>query len=294
MAGPTHKKRTNRHYTVMLVPEGNERTFSFGIHRIHLSILIAVAVIFALGATVLLFKAGDIAVKLQLVHFLREDNTRLRQENDHLRTVAAKVDSIVYLIAYLERIATAVGVEADPLPAPGAPGADESIFTKDPHDRFLDEVREDMAGNVLEAPDGSSSRSDYLAAVPNIRPVEGWITKRFGAQPTANRGIHRGVDFAAPTGALVRATAPGIVDSVMHDTYFGLMVSVKHKHGFTTRYAHCSQILVNPGDRVGRGQTVALVGNTGRSSAPHLHYEILRDGAHVDPLNYILDHGIRQ
>jgi murein DD-endopeptidase MepM/ murein hydrolase activator NlpD len=289
---PKHtKKKANRRYTVMLVPEGNERTFAFPVHRSLLGILLAALAIFVLGLTVLLFKAGDIGLKLQLVNYLREENARLRIDNERLRTVSSTIDSMAHLIAYLERLATAVGVEAEALsPPPASVSGEQNIFTKDRHDRFLDDVRgESSPGEMLSE---KASSSDYLSSIPNIRPVEGWVTRRFGVSGADGRSMHNGVDFAAATGTLIRSTAPGIVDSVMHDTYFGLMVSVKHKHGFTTRYAHCSQILVSPGDRVGRGQTVALVGNSGRSSAPHLHYEILRDGAHVDPLKYILDHTI--
>ncbi|MBD3317466.1 MAG: peptidoglycan DD-metalloendopeptidase family protein [Chitinivibrionales bacterium] len=293
MSKKAKKKKTTNRYTVMLVPEGNEKTFSFGIHRNFLSIIAAAVLIFALGVTVLLFKAGDIGLKLQLVRFLREENTQLRKENEQLQNLASKVDSMMHLIVYLERIGTAIGVESHEIPVPSALGGDQSIFTKDPHDHFLDDLRGGSAGEEIELSNGPRSRPDYLASIPNIRPVEGWITKKFNPNGSDNEGIHNGVDFAAPTGTLIRATAPGIVDSVMHDTYFGLMISVKHKYGFTTRYAHCSQILANPGDRVGRGQTLALVGNTGRSSAPHLHYEILRDGAHVNPLKYILDQGVQ-
>jgi len=67
-------------------------------------------------------------------------------------------------------------------------------------------------------------------------------------------------------------------------------VTIRHDFGFVTRYAHCSQVLVSVRDRVNRGQTIALVGNTGRSTAPHLHYEVLKDGKHVDPADYIGGH----
>jgi murein DD-endopeptidase MepM/ murein hydrolase activator NlpD len=66
------------------------------------------------------------------------------------------------------------------------------------------------------------------------------------------------------------------------------MVTIKHGYGFMTRYGHCLQVLVNKGDHVERGQTIALVGNTGRSSAPHLHYEIIKEGKNVDPQEYII------
>ena len=100
---------------------------------------------------------------------------------------------------------------------------------------------------------------------------------------------HLGVDFAAQKGTPIRSTAPGVVEDVINDTYFGLLITIKHKFGIMTRYGHCMQTLVSKGDKIERGQTVALLGNTGASSAPHLHYEILKDGKNVDPMKYMFD-----
>jgi murein DD-endopeptidase MepM/ murein hydrolase activator NlpD len=79
----------------------------------------------------------------------------------------------------------------------------------------------------------------------------------------------------------------GTVEDVRKDKYFGLMVELRHENGFVTRYGHCSQVLVSAGDRINRGQTIALVGNTGRSTAPHLHYEVMKYGKYVDPMGYV-------
>ena len=98
------------------------------------------------------------------------------------------------------------------------------------------------------------------------------------------------MDFAATLGTPIKASAPGVVGKIENDKYFGLLVTIFHNNGFVTRYGHCSQILVSKHDRVKRGQTIALVGNTGRSTAPHLHYEVIKDGKYIDPLKHILVH----
>jgi murein DD-endopeptidase MepM/ murein hydrolase activator NlpD len=104
---------------------------------------------------------------------------------------------------------------------------------------------------------------------------------------TDTSAAHNGIDYAATLGTLIRATAPGVVEDVSNDTYFGKTLTIKHGYGFSTRYGHCSQIIVAKGDHVERGQTIALVGNTGRSSAPHLHYEVQKDGKNLDPTKYV-------
>jgi murein DD-endopeptidase MepM/ murein hydrolase activator NlpD len=98
---------------------------------------------------------------------------------------------------------------------------------------------------------------------------------------------HPGVDFAAKTGTDVKATADGKVILVGWDDIYGKLVALDHENGYTTYYGHNSKILVNPGDVVRRGQVIALSGNTGRSSAPHLHYEIRKDDVPVDPQTFL-------
>jgi murein DD-endopeptidase MepM/ murein hydrolase activator NlpD len=121
-------------------------------------------------------------------------------------------------------------------------------------------------------------------------PVNGWITKHFlkgSGRTGAGSDSHNGIDIAAAHGTPIRATAMGVVEDIRNDKYLGLTVEIRHDHGFVTRYSHCSQILVSLYDRVNRGQTIALVGNTGRSTAPHLHYEVLKNGRYVDPMEFI-------
>jgi murein DD-endopeptidase MepM/ murein hydrolase activator NlpD len=281
-------KKTN--YTVIFIPEGSARTFSVHIHRNIVYSLIIFLLIFIVGFILLLVKSGEIAIKLQLVYLLTNENKQLKEENKKMTYIADKIDGIEQLGRYLQRIARSSGVDLkrEQLTANSSPKSGESMFSKDNMDEMLDSIRMLSGGNSRKKGKRGAAGELYLNSQPNIQPVfEGWITRRFILEANDTEQTHNGTDYAATQGTLVRATAPGIVENVCNDRYFGLMLTIKHGNGISTRYGHCSQILVAKEDHVERGQTIALVGNTGRSSAPHLHYEVLKDGKNVDPAKYI-------
>jgi murein DD-endopeptidase MepM/ murein hydrolase activator NlpD len=116
--------------------------------------------------------------------------------------------------------------------------------------------------------------------------ASGYVTRGAGGATDYN-GPHPGVDIAVPTGTEVRAAAAGSVVEVGDDPEYGTFVRLAHVRGYQTIYGHASKILVAQGDRVAAGQPIALSGNTGRSTAPHLHFEITQGGKPLDPLPLI-------
>ena len=126
--------------------------------------------------------------------------------------------------------------------------------------------------------------------IPSSRPIDVAVGSGFGfrADPFTGRGaLHTGLDFPSPVGTPIHAAAGGVVRvAEMHPEY-GLMLEIDHGNGLTTRYGHTSKILVKPGDLVKRGQVVADVGTTGRSTGPHLHFEVLVDGIPQDPQRFL-------
>jgi murein DD-endopeptidase MepM/ murein hydrolase activator NlpD len=126
---------------------------------------------------------------------------------------------------------------------------------------------------------------------PEGRPVQdGWISSYFGrrADPfTGYSAVHKGLDFAGPEGTKVTTVAAGLVTYAGERSGYGEMVEINHGNGLATRYCHNEKILVKQGDMVRKGQEVALMGSTGRSTGPHLHFEVLRNGTQVDPLRFI-------
>jgi murein DD-endopeptidase MepM/ murein hydrolase activator NlpD len=127
-------------------------------------------------------------------------------------------------------------------------------------------------------------------SVPNSRPVDGPIGSGFGfrSDPFSGRAaLHTGLDFPADMGTPINAAAGGVVlVSEMHPQY-GNIVQVDHGRGLVTRYAHASKVLVHAGDIVKRGQRIALVGTSGRSTGPHLHFEVLLDGVPQNPAKFL-------
>ena len=124
------------------------------------------------------------------------------------------------------------------------------------------------------------------------RPVEkAWIASRFGQRPdpiTGRIAFHGGIDFTTgKSGAEINTVAAGVITWSGPRSGYGLMVEVNHGNGFTTRYAHSEKLLVGVGDVVMKGQNIALVGSTGRSTGPHVHFEVYKNGRVVDPAAYI-------
>ena len=126
---------------------------------------------------------------------------------------------------------------------------------------------------------------------PSGWPVEnGWVSSLFGMRVdpfTGLRAFHAGVDFAARQGANVQAVAAGIVSDVGERFGYGLLVEINHGNGYVTRYGHNDTALVTVGDRVRKGQAISLVGDSGRSTGPHVHFEVLLNGRTVNPHQYI-------
>lgn len=126
---------------------------------------------------------------------------------------------------------------------------------------------------------------------PQGRPViHGWISSYFGKRRSPFTGkteTHRGVDFAGKSGSDVVAVAGGIVSRAAKNGGYGYFVEVDHGNGYITRYGHNQMLLVQAGEAIKRGQVIAKLGSTGRSTGPHVHFEVLKDGARIDPMKFV-------
>ena len=130
--------------------------------------------------------------------------------------------------------------------------------------------------------------------MPSTQPVDGPIGSGFGFRSdpfTGRPALHTGLDFPADPGTAIVAAAGGVVLSAGPHPQYGLLVELDHGNGLVTRYAHTSRMLVKQGDLVKRGQRIAEVGNTGRSTGPHLHFEVLVDGVQQNPTRFLQSAG---
>jgi len=148
--------------------------------------------------------------------------------------------------------------------------------------------REEQLG-VLESL--MMNRKLQQAVRPSGRPIsKGWTSSYYGMRNdpfTGKREHHKGVDFAGKEGSNVISVASGVITWASDRYGYGNMVEVNHGNGYKTRYGHNKQILVKVGDKVEKGDTLALMGSTGRSTGPHVHFEVLRNGRNVNPNKYI-------
>lgn len=164
---------------------------------------------------------------------------------------------------------------------------------------------EELKAAILELTEAVDARDDYMSTIeakilqksvlkdmlPNSSPVDaafnsssyGWRIDPFNG----SKAFHEGLDFTANSGTAIRAAADGIVSTAERTPDYGNIVKIDHGSGLETRYAHASKLLVKPGERVIKGQIVAEVGSTGRSTGPHLHYEIRLNGNALDPRKYL-------
>ena len=143
--------------------------------------------------------------------------------------------------------------------------------------------------NVLETM--LMSRNLQAEVMPTGRPItRGWLSSYFGLRTdpfTGRRVHHSGIDFAGKLGADIVAVAAGVVTYSGKRSGYGNLVEVNHGNGYVTRYGHNKENLVRVGETVKKGQVVAKMGTTGRSTGPHVHFEVMRNGRHVDPKRYI-------
>lgn len=129
--------------------------------------------------------------------------------------------------------------------------------------------------------------TDYSASFPDYWPCSGNISDYFGPRTSPYVGFHKGLDLAGNPGDPIYAAGKGKVTFAGYQGSFGLVLYIDHGYGLQTIYAHCDKLLVNKGDEVNKADIIALRGNTGYSTGPHLHFEVWENGTAYDPLNYI-------
>ena len=149
-----------------------------------------------------------------------------------------------------------------------------------------------LSESLAEATDSVRNHRELLESTPSILPTEGWISSGFSesrVHPLHHLPMpHLGIDISAPAGTPIVAAAKGRVTRSSWVVGYGLTIEIDHGFGFTTLYSHASELVVQAGDRVTRGQVIAKVGSTGTATAPNLHYEVKVDGIAQDPYRFIL------
>jgi len=279
-------------YTILILPHARSRFRKLQLSRafvLTMAALVLALVAAGLYAPNLLFKTESQSAVLEQ---LREENARLIQERLSFETALGEVaERLNGVEGDADRLADELGVDVTDEPAaggPAPPGARRSLF-----DQEVNALRSrtDSLGRSLAQLDVAfEERMRLLASTPNTMPLRGWFSHGFGWRKDpfdSSRQFHRGIDIVADHGTPIQAPADGVVSRAVRVSDYGKTIDISHGYGYVTRYAHLSETLVRPGQRVRRGDVVGKVGSTGRSTGPHLHYEVFRDGRRVNPWKYL-------
>jgi murein DD-endopeptidase MepM/ murein hydrolase activator NlpD len=272
-------------------------------NRLRLTILVSALVLTGLSA--LFFQIGRINGSTSLSNNRLSELTLVRGElyqlTERVQDLRSKVDEIT--TREKQVLVAGAGLNMDfsaliPQDKPIYDSSDEDMF------RYIDDLEmeimfmERLADAELMAYDSLASffmkTEAELASVPSIWPVDGIFVSNFGPRIDPFTGavrIHKGIDLACISGTPIYAPADGVVSFVGWTGGWGLNIVIRHSDRISTRYAHCSAACTVVGQEVKRGDLIARVGSTGRSVAPHLHYEVLINGVQVDPEDYILREG---
>jgi murein DD-endopeptidase MepM/ murein hydrolase activator NlpD len=290
-----------RTYTVIFVPHTGERHKKWRLTAGALKTLAVLAGVALIAAGTLTAHYFTFYQELTELRELRLGNAELKRQNldyevsvEHLNEQVGSLEDFVMKLSVMaglgEAAATAdggIGGPADLNPPVSAYGQ-----VKDELDRMRGELTDlEQQSRVLER--FYAENTVMLASTPSIWPVRGYFSSTYGHRKdpfTGARAMHYGIDISTPAGRPVVATADGIVLYAARRGTYGNIVVIDHKFDVMTRYAHLSKFAVRAGTRVKRGDVIAYVGNTGRSRAPHLHYEVWIDDQTAHPLDYILEY----
>jgi hypothetical protein len=302
-----------RRWTLVLVPHGSEPSriveVSYNVLRLAAAAAGVVVVLALLAGYATISHTTDLshAARLQeenasLARQIGELHGRLTSLTDTISSISQR-DARIRVLANLEPIDPQV--QAAGIGGP-ASASDLNLSGLTGIARRSAEVRVDLgalirranllASSFKEAADSLALHTARLAATPSIMPTQGWLSSAFSAMRTHPilhmARPHEGIDVSAPMGSPIEAPAAGVVTDAGWENGYGNTITINHGFGIVTKFAHASKLLVKTGQRVSRGQRIALVGNSGLATGPHLHYEVHVNGRPVNPLKYVLPEGV--
>ncbi len=253
-------------FTVIVVPHDPQKTRNYKVpYRLFYVLLVFVG-IGLMAMVVFLATYGRLLLKAREAVVLERQVEELTRRNEQIGEI---VRNLSELHAMDLKVRQMLGVDI---------AAEDSLA-----------MSRSQETDLLPEEEAAGSREQMLRAIPSFWPVRGYMTKSYNmAGGPGDLDYHPGIDIGVDRGTPVRAAASGYVEEAGWDDTYGYYVRIDHGYGIKTLYGHNDRLVVMRGERVGRGQTIAYSGNSGRSTAPHLHFEVTQDNVNVDPLKYLL------
>jgi len=296
--------------TIVYLPEGINAVRQFKVPKV----LVNIILVFSLSVVTLLVWASN--DYLQIKKNIPEKLSLLQQNSQYknqLKSLAGKIDQINKKVAELKEFETKIkimvnldtgekeaqflgigGSEFSLLESEAASGKASQKLVSQMH-RSLDNLNTEISVQKQEKTEIFSfleNQKSMFSCTPSIAPAEGWVSSRFGyrVSPFTNKKeFHSGLDISSRVGTDILSPADGVVAAVEKSDGLGINITINHGYGIKTIYGHLSKTLVKNGQAVKRGQNIALMGNSGRSTGSHLHYEVHLNEVPVNPERYILN-----
>lgn len=278
--------KDNRVYTFLISPTRTSKVRQLSIHRNLIYGAAGLLVIFVLLTVYGMVRLGQHeALNLKYLS-VKAENEGLKHANDSYENSYARLKG---QISYVEDMSKELARKAK---MEHSPETDELVGIGGPETvTALDKAADRLEREMRHINDRLRSDVLRLASIPRGLPVKGYVTDGFGMRRNPFNGegreVHEGLDVAVDFGTPVTSTADGLVIYAAPHAGYGNLVIVYHSNGITTRYGHLSRTSVEPGQRVKRGDQIGNAGSTGRSTGPHVHYEIRENDQPVDPARYV-------
>lgn len=290
---------------IIIISSDNTRQKHWHFSRASLWMLSALLLLSTLLAANYLSKAAEpIAIQHQAAQQLNDAQADYQQNIAEMQIFYAKQlgglqAEAIRLKVLSKKLADIAGIDTsdlmfDSIPAQGGIEEQETPLSDAEFRAGISQLSDEFSGQTQTLSALQQyliNRSNITDAIPSGRPIKkGWMSSNYGYRIdpfTGKKAFHSGIDFAGKEGSPVVAVADGIVTWVGKRDGYGGLVEVDHGNGYVTRYAHNEEIEVHQGERVRKGQVLSLMGSTGRSTGPHVHFEVLRDGRKVNPYSFV-------
>lgn len=290
----------------MLIPDSNGISKQFSIRTSLIIGISAVILVFIITSIFLFAEFFSNKVSQQELKNLKAENKEIKDKYEQLRWNVAEIESRYQdLINKEVTIRTAfdlpeINTEERQLgiggPIPKAVASmtemERVAYSSEVEVERLLKLSEYELKKFEEVEEALGNIKNRLDHTPSIWPTKGWLSSGFGMRNdpfTGYKQMHRGIDISNHTGTPIIAPADGKVKLTSKSGKMGMMLVIDHGYGFQTRYGHLSKIQVKRGQNVKRGDVIALIGSTGYTTGPHLHYEVIRNGKFYNPMSYILN-----
>jgi murein DD-endopeptidase MepM/ murein hydrolase activator NlpD len=262
--------------SVIIVPHDNSKTWNLRFSYRLLYLFSALVVVLVIAVLVFVLTYGRVLYSAQQAAGMDRENQRLRHQ-------AAQIDSLKLELLNLH----ALSIQIKGMLGVNLSQEDSLLVANFSPAVKASPIISDETGDGV----GVREQQRMLDAMPSLWPIRGYLTRGFyitGGEKSSE--YHPGIDIAAERNTPVKAAGEGLVVTSSYDEIYGHVVEIDHGYGIYTLYGHNDRNLVKVGDRVARGDPIAFLGSTGKSSAPHLHFEIRKNGIPVDPKEYLLDY----